>query len=220
MLLDYPSVMLRGWRKRLADTVQAIKASDGPDMKALSKKAKLSGSYVHAILKQGRTPSIDNFLKIAQACDVEPCWLLFGDDRCRTQFPVVGRAQQAEVWQPVDADNVEKVSLEPGGAAVDMVVIAVVGDSHAPAYRDGDLLFCSRRAGSNLQKAIIGHDCVMRTRAGECLIKQVLKGQKLGTFTLRSVSNPIAKDLRNVLLDWAAPIVWIRRGRGRAPAQG
>jgi hypothetical protein len=174
---------------------------------------------VHAILKQGRTPSIDNFLKIAQACNVEPSWLLFGGDRFQAQFPVVGRAQHAEVWQPVDADKVEKVSLEPGGAAVDMVVIAVVGDSHAPAYRDGDLLFCRRRAGSNLQKAILGRDCVMRTRAGQCLIKQVLKGQKTGAFTLRSVSNPIVKDLRNVLLEWAAPIVWIRRGRGQASAQ-
>ena len=212
MLLGYPSAMLRGWRKRLADVVGGIKASDGPDMKALSKRAKLSGGYVHAILKQGRTPSIDNFLKIAKACGVEPCWLLFGDDRFRIQFPVIGRAQQVEVWQPVNGDKVEKVIFEPGGAAADIVVIEVVGDSNGPAYLDRDLLFCSRNAGQDLHKVILGRDCVMRTRAGEYLIKQALKGQRPGTFTLRSVSSPVAKDLKNVSLEWAAPIVWIRRG--------
>jgi hypothetical protein len=204
--------MFRGWRKRLADTIEAIKASDGPDMKALSQRAKLSGSYVHAILKQGRTPSIDNFLKIAKACSAEPCWLLFGDDRFRIQFPVIGRAQQVEVWQPVNGDNVEKVVFEPGGAAADIVVIEVLGDSNGPAYRDRDMLVCSRHAGPDLRKAILGRDCVIRTRTGKCLIKQALKGQRPGTFTLRSVSNPLAKDLKNVALEWAAPIVWIRRG--------
>lgn len=196
----------------MADLVEGIRASDGPDMKALSKRAKLSGGYVHAILKQGRTPSIDNFLKIAKACVVEPCWLLFGDDRFRIQFPVIGRAQQVGVWRPVNRSRVEKVVFEPSAAAVNMVVIEVCGDSNAPAYRDRDMLFCSRHNGADLDKVILGRDCIIRTRAGEYLIKQALKGQRPGTFTLRSVSNPVAKDLKNVSLEWAAPIVWIRRG--------
>jgi repressor LexA len=212
MLLGYSSVMLRGWRKRLADTAEAIKASSGPDMKALSKRAKLSAGYVHAILKQGRSPSIDNFLKIAKACGVEPCWLLFGDDRFHTQFPVIGRTRQMGVWQPVNGDKVEKVVFEPGGAAADMIVVEVFGESNGPAYRDRDMLFCSRRAGPDLARAILGRDCVIRTQTGSCLIKQALKGQRPGTFTLRSVSNPVAKDLKNVALEWAAPIIWIKRG--------
>jgi transcriptional regulator with XRE-family HTH domain len=195
----------------LADTVEAIKASGGSDMKALSKKAKLSAGYVYAVLKQGRTPSVDNFLKIAQACGVEPGWLLFGDERFRVRFPVIGRAQGVEVWQPVDSDDVDKVAFEPGSAAIDMVVIEVLGNGNAPAYRDGDMLFCARHAGPNLHNIILGRDCVVRTRGGECLIKQALKGHRPGTFTLRSVSNPVAKDLKNVGLEWAAPIVWIRR---------
>jgi repressor LexA len=202
------------WRKRLGDTVRAIKASGGPDTKVLSKRAKLSGGYVHAILKQGRTPSIDNFVKIANVCGVEPCWLLFGDHRFRMQFPVIGRARQKGVWQPVNRDNVGKVVFEPGPATADMVAIEVFGDSNAPAYRNRDILFCSRHAGPHLQSIIVGLDCVMRTQTGECLIKQVLKGQRPGTFTLRSVTHPVAKDLKNIALEWAAPIVWIKRGRG------
>jgi transcriptional regulator with XRE-family HTH domain len=202
--------MHRGWRKRLVDTIEAIKASGGPDMKGLSKKAKLSAGYVSAVLKQGRTPSVDNFLKIAQACGVEPGWLLFGDGHFRVEFPVIGRAQEEEAWQPIDGDHVGKVAFAPGFAAVDMVVIEVLGDGHAPAYRDGDMLFCARQAGRGLH-TIVGRDCVVRTRGGEYLIKQALERQRPGTFTLRSVSNPTARDLRNVALEWAAPIVWIRR---------
>src|SRR5262245_47040487 len=185
-------------------------------MRAVSKRAKLSDGYVHAILKQGRTPSIDNFLKIAKVCGVEPCWLLFGDHRFRIRFPVIGRAREKEVWQPVDRDDVEKVAFEAGPAAVDLVAIEVFGDSNAPVYRNRDILFCSRHAGPDLQSLIVGHDCVMRTQTGEYLIKQVLTGQRPGTFTLRSVNNPVAKDLKNVSLEWAAPIVWIRRGSGQA----
>jgi hypothetical protein len=196
----------------LADAVGGIKASGGPDMTALSKKAKLSGGYIHAILKQGRTPSVDNFLKIAKACGAEPGWLLLGNDRSRIQFPVIGRTQQVGVWQPINRDKIEKVAFEPGAVLVDPVVIEVFGDSNAPTYRDRDLLFCSRHTGPDLHKIILGRDCVMRTRTGECLIKRALKGQEAGTFTLRSVSNPITKDLKNVSLEWAAPIVWIRRG--------
>jgi repressor LexA len=209
MLLGYP-FMLRGWRKRLADAAEAIKASSGPDMKALSKRAKLSAGYVHAILKQGRSPSIDNFLKVAKACGVDPCWLLLGDSSSCTRFPVIGRARHMGVWQPVNA--VEKVVFGPRGAAADMVVIEVFGDSNGPAYRNRDLLICSRHAGPDLDRAILGRDCVMRTRTGKFLIKRALKGQRPGTFTLRSVSDPVAKDLKNVALKWAAPIVWIRRG--------
>ena len=198
----------------MGDTVEAIKASGGPDAKALSKRAKLSGSYVHAILKQGRTPSIDNFVKIAKVCGVEPSWLLFGDHRFRMQFPVIGRALQKEVWQPVKRSSVEKVIFEPAPATVDMVAIQIFGDSNAPTYRNRDILFCSRHAGPDLQSAILGHDCVMRTQAGDCLIRHVLKGQRPGTFTLRSISHPVTRDLKNITLDWAAPIVWIKRDRG------
>src|SRR5262249_26178029 len=129
------------------------------------------------------------------------------------------RARQKEAWQPVDTDGVEKVVFEPGPSAVDMVAIEVCGDSNAPVYQDRDILFCGRRAGPDLQNLIVGHDCVMRTETGEYLIKQVLKGQRPGTFTLRSVNNPVAKDLKNVSLEWAAPIVWIRRGSRQAPVR-
>jgi hypothetical protein len=204
--------MLR-WRKRLGDTVEAIKASGGPDTKALSKRAKLSGGYVHAVLKQGRTPSIDNFVKIAKVCGVEPCWLLFGDHCFRMQFPVIGRARQKESWRPANRDNARKVICAAGPAAVDIVAIEVFGDSNAPAYRNQDILFCKRHAGPDLQRVILGRDCVLRTQTGEYFIKQVLKGQKPGTFTLRSVSHPVVKDLKNIAVEWAAPIVWIKRGR-------
>jgi len=58
----------------------------------------------------------------------------------------------------------------------------------------------------------VGQDCVVRMRAGDGYIKHLLDGARPGTFTLRSVSNPIAKDIKNVPIDWAAPIVWIKRG--------
>ena len=203
---------MKGWRKRLGDAIEAIAAAGGPDMKALSKKAGLSAGYIHSILKQGRTPSVEKFLRVAEACGVEPGWLLFGDERFQLQFPVIGSAATAEGWQPTEGSRIDKVPFEPGTDSHDMIVIEVRGHSNAPAYRDQDLLFCSRHAGGNLHNIVVGRDCVVRTRDGVGYIKHVVEGTRPGAFNLRSVSNPVAKDVKNVALDWAAPIVWIKRG--------
>lgn len=206
------TVMQRGWRERLQDHVDAVEAADGPDMKAISRKAGLSPGYVHSILKQGRTPSIESFLKVAAAYGVEPGWLLLGDERFQIQFPVIGRAVEGESWQPVGGARMDKATFEPGADAFDMVVCEVIGDANAPAYRDRDVLYCSRHAGPNLHNFILGRDCLVKTKTGECYIKHVLDGERPGSFTLRSINNPVAKGLRNVALEWAAPIKWIRRG--------
>lgn len=205
--------MQKGWRKRLADTVEAIKAAGGPDMKALSKKAGLSPGYIHSILKQGRTPSVEAFLQVAEACQVEPGWVLFGDERFQLKFPVVGEAIEGETWRQIaTSGKVSQVAFEPGPNGHDMVAIVIRGDANAPAYRDGDLLYCSRQAGANLHNVVVGRDCLVRTRDGHDYIKHVVSGKRPGTFTLRSINNPVAKPIEDVALAWAAPIEWIKRG--------
>lgn len=193
--------------------MEAIKAAGGPDMQALSKKAGLSKGYIHSILKQGRTPSVEAFLAVAEAAGVEPAWLLFGDDRFQLSYPIVGEAVDGESWRQIaTTGRVDRAKFEPGPDAGDMIVIAVRGDANAPAYRDGDVLFCSRQRG-NLHNLIVRRDCLLRTRDGRDFLKHVVAGKRPGTFTLRSINNPVAEPIEDVVLQWAAPIEWVKRGR-------
>ena len=206
MLKDF-----HGWRKRLQETADHA-AAGGFDMKAASIRAGQSPGYIHSILKQGRTPKIDKFLQVCMAYGVEPGWILMGDERFRIQFPIIGRALENEAWQPSLGSKNEKVAFEPGNDAFDMIAIEVHGDANAPAYRDRDVLYCNRHSGANLHNFILGRDCVVETKQGDHYIKHIVDGDRPGVFTLRSVNNPVAKSMKNVALNWAAPIVWIRRG--------
>lgn len=56
--------METGWRKRLQTIIDE---SEGLTMKALSLRAGLGPGAVHDVLKRGMTPSVENFIAIAEA---------------------------------------------------------------------------------------------------------------------------------------------------------
>lgn len=197
--------MQTGWRKRLLDIIDG---TDGLTMKALSKKAGLAESALHDYLKRGRAPSVDNFIAIAHAAGVTPAQLLQGDDRFIQKVPLIGTVSTGETWKATEAAKPQAVEFELGD--YDVITLEVRGDGMAPAYRDQDVLFCHRRTGRFLQN-LIGLDCVIRTTKGENYLKILQAGTRPGTFNLRSY-NPVVKDIPNVSIEWAAPIVWIKRG--------
>jgi phage repressor protein C with HTH and peptisase S24 domain len=197
--------MLKGWRKRLKTLLDE---TQGLDMKSLSKKAGLNDSAIHDILVRGRNPSVENFVAIAEAAGVDPNWLLQGEERHRISIPVVGIVSGGEGWTPVESGKIESVEFELDGH--DIIGLEVRGDSMAPVYRDQDFLVCQRHTGRHLQN-LIGLDCAIRTTKGEHFVKILRRGNRAGTFSLRSY-NPVFKDIENVSLEWAAPIIWIKRG--------
>lgn len=195
--------MSTGWRKRLQTLIEE---TDGLTMKTLSVRAGLSPGAIHDVLKRGQTPSVENFIAIAEAAGVEPGWLLRGDDRFAVKIPLVG-VVSGEAWTetehklgsvPFDLD-------EPGAIGFE-----VQDSSMAPVYRQGDLLICHRKAGRYVEN-LIGTDCVVRTINGDGYVKILQRGSRTGRFNLRSY-NPVFKDIADVAIEWAAPIAWIKRG--------
>ncbi len=181
-------------------------------MKRLSLKAGLSESAVRDTLNRGTEPTVETFCAIASAAGVSPGWLLHGDERFRIEIPLVGIASGGEGWTPFAEQSTSRprdtVEFELGDH--DVIAIEVRGDSMSPVYRDRDRLFCQRRA-ANFAHNLIGQDCVLRTASGENYVKILAKGSRHGRFNLRSY-NPVFKDIEDVALEWAAPIVWIKRG--------
>jgi len=179
-------------------------------MKSLSRAAGLSESAVRDVLNRGSDPTVDTFLAIAAAAGVSPGWLLHGDERFRIAVPLVGHASGGEGWTPFPEPATARDTVQFELGDHDVIAIEVRGDSMAPVYRNRDRLFCQRRRAAFADN-LIGQDCVLRTADGECYIKILQKGSHRGRFNLRSY-NPVFKDVENVVLDWAAPISWIRRG--------
>ncbi len=110
----------------------------------------------------------------------------------------------AEIF-PADDALLDSAPSPPGSWEIPEV-LQVRGDSMYPAYNDGDLIYCKQRLNSHADA--IGLECMVKIEGGQRLLKRVSKGSKLRFFTLLSYNAPPIEDVR---IEWAAPVVWIKR---------
>lgn len=176
-------------------------------MKSLSRKAGLGDTYVNDVLARGYKPTVENFIAIAEAAGVSPAWLLQGDEQSTIKIPMIGIVAGGEKWTPVQGKS---GVLDFDSKGYDLIEVEVRGNDMAPAFRDQDLLIGQRHSGRFLQN-LVGLDCIAYTTKGVGYVKILQKGSRPGVFNLRSY-NPAAPDVENVALEWAAPIIWIKRG--------
>lgn len=97
----------------------------------------------------------------------------------------------------------------PPGIAGSIVAVQVEGDSMLPAYRDQDILFYTRDGADDWTRHV-GDECVVKVHDGRVFVKVLKRGGKKGHATLSSYN---ATDIEDVRIDWAAPILWVKRAR-------
>ncbi len=159
-------------------------------------------------------PRGDAFARMSQAFGVNEWWLRTGDSARSSRLPVIGRLSAGETWLPLSDAVSEAKFVDFDLGHEDLFAIEVSGVSMSPAYRDGDVVICSRRQITDLRTAnpalLRRRDCAVKTNEGVGYLKYILPGRADGVFTLRSY-NPDYPDIENVTLQWIAPVVWIRR---------
>lgn len=180
-------------------------AARGLEMKELSLASGLGETGVRDMLKRTKNPGIDTVLAVARTLGKTLSELVEGAEPVAQQVPIVGHVSAGEKWVPLD-DGVEYESMRIDGG--EPIGVRVRGDSMAPVYRHGDLLVGPKRMEP--PDKFVGKDCIVMTSQGERMLKFLARGNIRGRFNLRSY-NPANKDIENVRLDWAAPIMWIRR---------
>lgn len=200
-----------GMSKTWLPKLQEIMAERGLKAKPLSKAAGLNENYIRDLLQKGVDPTVSKMEALANTLGL-PLSYFFGDETAPGPvIPVVGYAAGGEEWQPLDdgesLPTLDFASLDLSGT--DAIAIRVRGHSMSPVFRDGDDLICSRRRGADMVQAL-NCDCVVKTLDNRYFIKQLLKGTSRGTYRLRSY-NPVFPDIENAVLEWAAPVIWIRR---------
>lgn len=201
-------------KKIWLDKLLVVMEERGLEPKPLSLAAGLNETYLRDVVKRGADPTIGKLTQLADYLGL-PVGYFFNEEPLQPkQVPVVGYAAGGEEWVPIsdypDGDGIDSLSLD--FSDVDPIAIRVKGHSMAPVFRDGDDLICSRRRGIDIG-SVVGKDCVVHTMKGQAFIKHVLKGTVRNSYRLRSYNTTFA-DIDNVALDWAAPVIWIKRKEG------
>jgi SOS-response transcriptional repressor LexA len=193
---------MQDWRK----TIVHLMRERGLNMKQLSRLAGRGETFVRDVLDYEKDPRLSNVMALADALGVSVGQLIVGDQPDFQSIPIIGRVAAGEGWNAVN-DRLGEIELRVEGG--EPVALEVSGDSMKPVYRNGDLLIGAKRAGTTADN-LIGLDCIVLTEDGDKYVKFLARGSVRGKFHLRSY-NPAQKDVENVKLAWAAPIIWVRR---------
>ncbi len=73
-----------------------------------------------------------------------------------------------------------------------------------PLYEDGTLLYYSKVLSP---ESMINKRCVAKLADERILVKTLRRGSERGLWTLVSLNAP---DIEDVVVEWAAPIDWIK----------
>ncbi|MDH3596297.1 MAG: helix-turn-helix domain-containing protein [Rhodospirillales bacterium] len=194
------------WARRLNDLL----VLRGWSQAELARRAGVSKENVKKYC-QGAVgqPRGDTIPHLADALDVHFVWLRDGVGPQWRRIPVVGYVGAGEQFHAVDdlsqGAGLDSVDFDLGG--VDPIAVEVRGESMLPVYRPGDRLLCSRLAGSD-ESGFLGKDCVVKLTSGAGYVKRVVRSGTPGHYTLLSYA---AEPIADVALEWAAPILWIKR---------
>lgn len=195
---------MASWQHNL----EALMVARGFNMKSLSLAAGLGETFVRDSLRRNRKPLMPNLEKLADTLGVSVAELL-GEDKPYQVLPITGAVSAGESWVAFD-DVIGELDMRADDG--EAIVLEVRGNSMWPAYRDRDVLIGVKRYGRQLD-SLSGQDCIVLTKAGERYLKFVAKALRFGRVNLKSY-NPAFADIENVELEWAAPVIWVRRHQG------
>ncbi|MEP9370482.1 XRE family transcriptional regulator [Mesorhizobium sp. KR1-2] len=187
------------WGKRLRARMEA----KGLSMRTLSMAAGLGNTFVRDMLERSRVPSIDKFAKIAKVLDTTVADLLGEQPDAQRFVPLMGYVGAGQAVYPID-DGGGEMAEAPPEASESTVAVRIKGDSMLPAFEDGWLLYYSRHLPPH---EMINRRCVVQLADGRILVKTIRRGAAQDVWTLTSTN---AADIEDVVVEWAAPIDWIR----------
>lgn len=153
----------------------------------------------------GKGVKRENLIAIAAAFGGSVDWLATGTSAKAApgQVPKVGYVGAGQAIVPFEADDSEWVDAPPE-MIPGTVAVEVRGASMLPAFEDGYLLYYSKRLPP---AEMVNKRCVVQLANGSMLVKTLRRGTTPGYWNLGSLN---AYDLEDQVVEWAAPIDWIK----------
>ena len=153
---------------------------------------------------------------VARVLGVSETWLIhgIGDGPNREAISVVGRVGAGAKVPLIDTDEATGGMFRVGAPsqllrrapASQFAAVEVEGDSMAPQYQPGDILFYSRATHEGILDEDIGRPCVVECQDGNAWLKQVKRGDEPGLFHLISL-NPTGDNMHNRRIRWASRVI-------------
>ena len=162
-------------------------------------------------VSQGKSqrPNLEDALKVARSFGVSLEQFLEGDlDQAPATITVAGRVGAGAEIELIDAwpkgEGLYHVACPPGLPPHGIVAVEVAGDSMAPIYEPGSVLFYARQA-MGVPTEALGRICIAADTENRVWLKQVKPGTAPGLFHLISI-NPAGLNMHDARLVWAAPV--------------
>lgn len=162
-------------------------------------------------LRQGKaqTTNVDDAMKVAAVFGVTLNEFYAGVTTPGTPLIAVagrvGAGAEVDLTDPYSKGNgMYQVACPPQLNPHGIVAVEVEGDSMAPIYPPGTVLFYARDT-LGVPTEAIGRICVCEDENGQAWVKHIKTGIEENTFSLISL-NPAHDTRHGVRLKWAAPV--------------
>ncbi len=160
-----------------------------------------------------RGVTTETLASLAPILETTASWLLEGVSAAApsaSTLRIVGRvgagAEIRPEFEQIPPDGLDQIDLTLP-LSNESIAFTVEGDSMWPRYNAGDVVICDEKEHD--PTAITGREAAVRTGDGKRYLKTIRRGQSAGMFDLESHNAP---PIRNVTIEWAAPIVMILPG--------
>jgi transcriptional regulator with XRE-family HTH domain len=170
-------------------------------------RAPMDRSKINKLVLGKRGLSAEEMIAISEICGVDLPTM-------QKQLPpvaVVGRVGAGARVPLIDAfekgDGLYQVVRPPQLPGRGIVAVEVEGDSMAPMYQPGHLLFFTRHSHETVLEDDIGKPCVVEDACGMAWVKMLKRGSEAGLWNLISL-NPSAESVWDVDVKWAAKVVF------------
>ncbi|KEP68401.1 phage repressor protein [Thioclava dalianensis] len=189
---------------------------DGWKMRPLSEAAGMGESAVRDLFRRPTSPRIKTALALSNALGRSIDEIIsLGMDQSGTAPQIGSRAVAVAGRVGAGAKVVLEDTYEKGDGLYHVacpselsphgiVAVEVEGDSMAPYYQPGAVLFYSREA-MGVPTEALNLICICEDTEGLAWVKQVKAGTEPGRFHLISL-NPSGTNMHDVTLKWAAPV--------------
>ena len=201
--------------------LKIVMDAEGRKMKPLSEAAGMGESGVRDLFRYGSAPKVSNAYALAQQLGRTVDEIIAigqsGDFRGLAQIEaiaVLGRVGAGAKVPLIDADEATGGMFRVGAPsqllrrapASQFAAVEVEGDSMAPHYQPGDILFYSRATHEGILEEDVGRACVVECDDGNAWLKQVKRGNEPGLFHLISL-NPTGENMHDRRIKWASRVI-------------
>lgn len=186
--------------------IREIRRSKGLTLEELADMAGISRSYLNELELGAKTINANRLEQVGRALGVSPESLFVVT---APMVAVAGRVGAGARVPMLDAfekgDGLFQVECPPQISPSGVVAVEVDGDSMAPMYQPGDVLFFTRHTHEGILEGDIGKPCVVEDMDGNAWVKLVKRGSGPGLWNLVSL-NPSAESAWDVSIKWAARV--------------